>query len=278
MSKSEKSLVGLKIEYPSQEEARFFTNSLDFPIKDILIGITYPFPTYSVTRKATKKYFLFEYVLSGEGRVYLDGKWQKIKKGDVLFFDKDDDQDFHSIKTNPLKKIWLSFSSDYIDNMIRAFSLKTGIYSVDLSSLFINLYEISKNDALFNQSFFLICDNLHKIITELSSTGFEKNSTSQIKLKNELSGYIYKNTSLDDIASNLGISKTTLIRNFLKECGITPYQFLLLERIKVSKSLLKTTNMSVKEIAYLLCFSDEHYFSFYFKKHVGISPTQYRNK
>ena len=91
MNKDQKTPIGLKIEYPSQEEARFFTNSLNFPISDIIIGITYPFPNYSVTRKATGKYYLFEYVLSGEGRVMLNGKWQTIKKDDVLFYIKEND-------------------------------------------------------------------------------------------------------------------------------------------------------------------------------------------
>ncbi len=45
-----------------------------------------------------------------------------------------------------------------------------------------------------------------------------------------------------------------------------------------AKSLLKHSKNSIKEIAFALGFEDSSYFSNYFKKQLGISPTQFQGK
>ena len=44
------------------------------------------------------------------------------------------------------------------------------------------------------------------------------------------------------------------------------------------KVLLQSTDLSVSEIADWLRFPDQSYLGRYFKKHTGLSPTQYRNR
>lgn len=266
------------LEFPSHEEARYFLSTEDYPISNIIIGLTYPFATYKVQRKSTNKYYLFEYIISGEGKAKIGNKFETLCEGNLLFYDKNDDQYFYSNKNNPLKKIWISFSSEYIDKMIQAYNLKSGVYNINSANLFFDIFEISKSSSIFSQSFYIIADSIHKIITEICSFEKNKNPTLIMQIKNELSKAVYKKINLKEIASNLQMSISTLIRVFKKKCNITPYQYILNEKIKVSKSLLKTTNMSIKEIAYLLCFTDEHYFSYYFKKYNDITPTEYKNK
>lgn len=43
------------------------------------------------------------------------------------------------------------------------------------------------------------------------------------------------------------------------------------------KMLLQSTDLSVQEIAYKLHFPDQSYLGRYFKKHAGVSPTEYRS-
>jgi AraC-like DNA-binding protein len=44
------------------------------------------------------------------------------------------------------------------------------------------------------------------------------------------------------------------------------------------KILLKTTSLTLQEIAHQMNFPDQSFFGRYFKKHTGLSPLQYRNK
>ena len=48
--------------------------------------------------------------------------------------------------------------------------------------------------------------------------------------------------------------------------------------IAEAKSLLQNTSISIKEITYRLGFSETAHFSNYFKKHVQVSPVQYRKE
>lgn len=263
------------IEYPCHEWGKFIPTADTFPMHDILIGLTNPFPTYAIDRKATNRFVLLECILSGEGRVWLDGKWQPVATGDVIFFDKDSDQRYKADQNNPFRKIYLSFASDCIDVMIRAYGIKTDVYHVDSTDIFETLLALAKSYTDDAEYPFILAENTQSIMLKLARTRYRTDG-GPYQLKNKLLNYVYKKTDLDMISGEIGISKSTLIRTFKKDFGITPYQFLLQEKIRVARSLLKTTRMSVKEIAALLCFTDERYFTMYFRQHVGRTPSEYR--
>ncbi len=275
MSKSEISKPYI-VEYPAHEEAKSFPFPENFPLRDVLIGKTLPFPAYRLDRKASGKYYLFEYVLKGEGKMCVGGKWQTVREGDLMFFDKSDDQLYRADRADPFMKIWISFSSDYLGHMLEAYRVKTGVYRVDVKNVFENLFALSGSGGIFSDSFFVFADGVHKIVTEIASSVYSESPSLAVRLKNELSQCVYRKADLDGISRSLGISKTTLIRTFRRECGTTPYRFILDEKLRAARSLLRTTDMSVKEIAYLLCFTDEHYFSRFFAERYSVSPKAYR--
>ena len=72
-------------------------------------------------------------------------------------------------------------------------------------------------------------------------------------------------------------SKSERLSDLVKKAGgVTPYAYVLGKRIDLSKKLLVDTNLTVKQIADKLCFTDEYYFSNLFKRKVGVSPAAYR--
>ena len=77
-------------------------------------------------------------------------------------------------------------------------------------------------------------------------------------------------------AAQLGMAPNT----FSKKCKLQFHKspsFLIQERVVLeAKKLIHLSLKSMKEIAAELNFDDEHYFSRYFKKHTGISPTTFR--
>lgn len=42
------------------------------------------------------------------------------------------------------------------------------------------------------------------------------------------------------------------------------------------KSLLTTTELTVKEIADMYCFESSSYLGRYFRRHIGMTPSEYR--
>lgn len=68
------------------------------------------------------------------------------------------------------------------------------------------------------------------------------------------------------------------IRIFKRHYHITPYAYYSSLRVEKASELLKTTKLSVKEIAFRLGFADEHYFSAAFKQQTGLSPSEFRRE
>lgn len=79
-------------------------------------------------------------------------------------------------------------------------------------------------------------------------------------------------------ARKLSISAGVLSKKIKQAFHKTPRQLIQERLILEAKKLLQLTPKSIKEIAGILHFEDEFYFSRYFKKKVGIAPTHYREK
>lgn len=92
--------------------------------------------------------------------------------------------------------------------------------------------------------------------------------------------YIKKNygqqISLEDVAAAGNISGNYLSRLFKEEMGVGFNEYLTQVRLEESERLLAKTGLSIKEIAAMVGYLDEKYYSKLFKKVTGIKPTEYR--
>lgn len=79
-------------------------------------------------------------------------------------------------------------------------------------------------------------------------------------------------------ANALSISPNTFTKQCTKHYAKPPSQLIQERVILEAKKLLHLTRKSSKEIAALMNFDDEHYFSRYFKKHTGVSPSHFRKE
>jgi len=82
----------------------------------------------------------------------------------------------------------------------------------------------------------------------------------------------------DELIRVSGWSKFHFIREFAKEVGMTPYQYIFDEKMKLASSKLKNTYQTVKEIAFDLGYTSNSSFTNAFVKHSGLSPSNFRKK
>jgi len=80
------------------------------------------------------------------------------------------------------------------------------------------------------------------------------------------------------LAANLRISYSKFRSDFKRQTGLPPLQYFLLLKIEKAKSLLLSTNISSKQIAYDLGFESDFYFCRLFKMKTGITLQQFRIK
>lgn len=82
---------------------------------------------------------------------------------------------------------------------------------------------------------------------------------------------------LDALAREAGYSRFHFARAFRAAYGATPRAYLTQRRIERAKTLLRTANLSVTEVCFLVGFSSLGSFSARFRDLVGRSPSDYRD-
>lgn len=83
---------------------------------------------------------------------------------------------------------------------------------------------------------------------------------------------------LDTLASAAHLNKYYMAHHFMQTYGISPINYLLEKRIEESKSLLRSTDYSISQIAEITGFSSGSYFAQRFKHSTGMTPRQYQKQ
>ena len=88
--------------------------------------------------------------------------------------------------------------------------------------------------------------------------------------------YMNEDLSLGSVSEQLHVSPNYLSANMKKYAGDTFINLLIKKRMEVAQELLTSENIRIYEVARRCGYSDQHYFSFCFKKYFGVSPAQLR--
>lgn len=91
------------------------------------------------------------------------------------------------------------------------------------------------------------------------------------------SKYHQANT-VEEIIVNMPSSRRNFVRRFKQATGITPIVYLQRTRIEAARKLLEQTNQSVTEVMLNAGYNDIKAFRTLFRKNLGLSPREYRDK
>ena len=83
-------------------------------------------------------------------------------------------------------------------------------------------------------------------------------------------------TTVEELAALRKTRRETFTRKFTAATGITPKELLTQAVLNRAGNLLLRGNYRVREVAFELGFSNEFYFSRFFRRHLGCSPREYR--
>lgn len=86
-----------------------------------------------------------------------------------------------------------------------------------------------------------------------------------------------KELSVELLAARIGLTPHYFIQVFQRFFHETPMHFVLRQREETARRLLTCSSMTIKEIGLSLGFSNQNYFSAFFKKRSGCSPSAYRS-
>ncbi len=92
------------------------------------------------------------------------------------------------------------------------------------------------------------------------------------RLADDLTGSV----DLHTVAAESGLTYDTFRRHFTAQVGQTPSAFRTTRRLQTAATLLRLTDMTLREIARTLGFADEFHLSRRFRAQFGIPPSEYR--
>ena len=96
-------------------------------------------------------------------------------------------------------------------------------------------------------------------------------------LKVHLDRFEWMNLSLKEVYEIFPVSKSTLIREFKEETGMTIVEYRNQKRMEYAAQLLKEWDCTIAEVASKVGISSLSYFSRQFKAHYGVLPKEYRS-
>lgn len=83
--------------------------------------------------------------------------------------------------------------------------------------------------------------------------------------------------SLEDLAQEIGVSLRHLHRAFPAATGLSPYRYILMQRVDRAKEFIRAGQLSLPEIATAVGFCDQAHMANTFRKLLNAPPSQFGN-
>ena len=93
-----------------------------------------------------------------------------------------------------------------------------------------------------------------------------------------LEGRISHPWTLNELAADLHVSQSYLLRLFKSSTGLPPMAYLAKRRVETAAEMLLHGDQSMHEIGHAVGWPDQNYFARRFKAHFGLSGTAYRER
>jgi len=252
-----------------------------------LAGITYPDPKYHI-RHNSSSLFVFEYIQDGRGFIEYDGTKAMVQAGDFYLISAKTTCLYYADPSFPYQKIWINVCGDIVEKMLEAYHLDTPVViaRADAEKRIEHLHFLLKQPTDISGEFSYMDKMLqlelgiHELIAFVSRCQIDIINPPQTlpeKIRQYLDEHVSESLSLDRLSKLFFISRSYLNKSFQKEYNQSPYEYFLMQKMKVACNLLRHTRLPIQEIAAQLSFSDAHYFSNIFKKMMGCHPSKYRS-
>ncbi len=156
-----------------------------------------------------------------------------------------------------------------------------GCYACENQALAAKLPGVLENDksiktlCCINEILFELCDELLSLRPDLDDFNAPMWHRYE-KIFKYTERFGDASTSVVDLAEILGVRNNVFSRNFSRDIGMSPKTFLQNTITRKASEMLLAPDKTIKEIADRLKFSSEYYFSNFFKRQTGMSPSEFK--
>lgn len=234
-----------------------------------------------VIRRKNYEVCTVEYVTKGAGYLHTNGEEFYIPSDSVYFLHKGSTHEYFPDKNDPWHKICFVVDGPFMEYLFNLYCLDKVHFIPDakeLKSYFESFLALDRSMPRFHEKASVIFHSFLEACSAHMAGKEEKIPRSVQKLKKTIEESLDKPFKLSAYCQQENISQAYAVRLFHRFCNCSPVEYLLQKKLEMAQRLLHYSQLSVKEIAARLAFSDQYHFSTFYKKRTGESPTSFRNK
>lgn len=245
-------------------------------------GIDQKFPNHF------HEYYVIGFIENGCRNLKSKGKEYIIDAGDVVLLNPLDNHCCYQIDAEPMnwncfnikQDVMCKISSEIMGKEYLPVFNTTVIYCNEIVNRLKELHQLIINKKIdFEKEelfYFIIEELISKYTLPLETSRLVEVSAEIQKACTYIENNFAETINLDDLCDISGLKKYTLLRYFVRQKGVTPYQYLETIRIGEAKKLLEQ-GISPIESALQVGFSDQSHFTRFFKNYIGLTPKQFQD-
>lgn len=227
------------------------------------------------------------YVRSGQGNFIVENETFPVQQDDLVIVNPNVEHTEVSVSSNPLEYVVLGVEGMSFDFGNRDDSCNHVIlnYRNQRDELLFYFNAMLRETEIKEENYETVCQNLLEVvlINLMRSSGHpfsvvpnQKANKECGRIKRYIDSNFAEDITLDALAEKAHLSKYYLVHTFAKYYGMSPINYLNEVRIRASKELLETTDLSISQVAQSTGFSSQSYFSQSFRRSCGMTPREYR--
>lgn len=225
-------------------------------------------------------------ILEGTGTICVDGQELHPQAGQLYLLPAKSSQSFSTDLVHPYRKYFCHFEltcqNEELFDLIRMPLCTDAKDCAYAEKLFIQMQEACQGSDIFSALkskqllLELVCCYMESCppgTVSLIEHSFDSPLSDSVAYVEE---HLNENVTVSQMAEAAGYHASHFTALFRQHLGISPGQFILRKKTERAAELLTATSMPVSAIAEALGFASQFYFSNFFKKQTGMTPSQYR--
>ncbi len=240
------------------------------------------------------------HAVEGRSKLYSANQYIELNSGDTLILKSDNfvnnwqKNDADTSNKVIIFQLNAEFLKHLYDNRLPVWYKKrneTIVNSIEkvpsnhfIRSYYQNLQTYIDDSSLMNEELIQIkAKEIISLLINTSPTGTVRTIFEQLfeikeyDFQEIIQNNLFENLNIENLAFLANMSLSSFKRKFSSVYGTSPNKYIISKRLEKAQRLIRTTDLSISEIAYDCGFSDVGYFSKTFKKNYNILPSELKN-
>lgn len=219
-----------------------------------------------------REFRVIHYILSGKGILRIRNKEYHLKEDQMFSIPPMETAYYEADEEDPWSYVWVNF----VNNETATYLFDDVVISTpSVRSDFIDIKEYSDHNA--NGKVY-VANKLNEIAEKLaiqksSNAALVHNATRYIHQQ-----YASTGLSVAEIADKFNVSRYVLRSAFTNETGLSPVQYVIQYRLRMACRYMVENNVPPSAVFYSVGYASYSHFAKIFRKHIGISPSDYKKQ